>query len=372
MKININKFSYENVVDAYYDCRKHKSNKYDCIGYEAKLNKNLGKLYNELNSGKYKVSKFRYIYITQPKPREIWMSSFKDRVVHHLVCGFLEPFIVPKLITSTYACLKNRGTLKAAMDVRDSVYKETNNFDKYTALNTFYLKMDIHNYFCSINKEKLWNILKEYIEENSLLGQIVKEIVLVDVTRGVNRPNEIPINIEKSLWSSTSAGKGLPIGNLTSQFFANIYLNGLDYYIKHELGFKSYFRYVDDILVIDKDKEKLKELELIIDNYLRKNLGLYLNRDKTKINRVYNGVDFVGYVVKPYGVLLRKRLKFKIAQAIKRFKRKCDNISSLNSYVGKMKDTKSHKLRIKIFNKCSIPFITKGVDNKIIVAKGIL
>lgn len=83
-------------------------------------------------------------------------------------------------------------------------------------------------------------------------------------------------------------------------------------------------------------------------------------------------MDFVGYVVKPYGVLLRKRLKFKIAQAIKRFKRKCDNISSLNSYVGKMKDTKSHKLRIKIFNKCSIPFITKGVDNKIIVAKGIL
>lgn len=370
MKININKFSYEDVVNAYYDCRKHKSNKYDCIRYEVKFNHNLYNLYNELNSGKYKVSKFSYIYITEPKPREIWMSSFKDRVVHHLVCSFLEPFIVPKLITTTYACLKGRGTLKAISDVDVSIRKETNNFNKYEALNTYYLKMDIHNYFCSIDKIKLWNILKEYVEEDSLLGQIVKQIVLVDVTSGVDRPQQIPINEEKSLWNVS--GKGLPIGNLTSQFFANVYLNKLDHYIKDELGFTNYFRYVDDILVVGKDKEKLKELELIIDNFLRENLGTYLNRDKTKINRVYNGVDFVGYVVKPYGILLRKTFKFKVARAINIFRRKCNNISSLNSYLGKMKGTKSHKLKMRIFNKCTIPFITKGEENKISCAKGIL
>ena len=175
-------------------------------------------LYEELKNGTYKHGGYRVFYITYPKPRKIEASRYIDRVVHRwMVDSFLNRYFVNQFISTSYACIKNRGMHKASMDVQKAMKHCTKIWNEY-----YILKMDIRKYFQNINKDILMNILRKKVKEEKL-ERLLEKIVY-----------------------SNSGTKGIPIGNYTSQIFANIYLNEIDQYIKQKLKVKYYFRYMDD------------------------------------------------------------------------------------------------------------------------------
>jgi hypothetical protein len=172
--------------------------------------------------------------------------------------------------------------------------------------------MDIKSFFTSIDHQILYDLVAKRVKNEEILW-LTKTIIFHDCAHDVppkiqSQPSLFAkLPKDKSLFT-VQHGKGLPIGNLTSQFFANVYLNQLDQFVKHTLKAKYYLRYVDDFLIIDGDENKLKEFQSIISQFTKDNLALTVHPDKQFIRAVYSGIDFVGYVVKPDHVLVRKRV----------------------------------------------------------------
>ncbi|KKM98854.1 hypothetical protein LCGC14_1153720 [marine sediment metagenome] len=283
--------SKENLISAFKKARKGKRRKNYVINFESNLDKNINILQKQLKDKKYYPSRLSKFVIRDPKTRTIHSSIFRDRIVHHAIINIIQPIFEKIFIHDSFASRKNKGTHIAVKRFEYFVRKVSSNGKKinspYTnnSIKGYVFKADIKHYFDTIDHNILINILRKKIKDKELIKLII--IVLYN-------------------FESQVKGKGLPLGNYTSQFFANVYLNNLDYFVKHNLKAKYYIRYVDDFIILDKDKNVLLDLKDKIEKYL-KNLRLELHPDKSEIHALRNGITFLGYRIFYHYKLLRKR-----------------------------------------------------------------
>jgi retron-type reverse transcriptase len=366
-KVSKNSFTYDEILTAYMQCRKHKRNTYDAMEFEKNFAYKLEVLLKQVNDRTYKPGRYKCFPVLIPKPREIWAAPFKDRVVHHLIFNEIGEEFEKHFIDQSYSCLKGRGTLKCINDAFKGCRKITRNFQE----EAFYIKMDIKNFFVSINKEILWGIVKEKVDEDSLLGWLIKCNIFHDITenpRIMKRKILALVPEYKSLRNVDYKRQGLPIGNLTSQFFSNIYLNGLDQYCKHTLKLKYYYRYADDILILIKDTSEAKNIINSMNEWLMQNRKLQLNTLKTVVNRIRQGVQFVGARIFYHYMIPSKASLDKLKQAIKSFRKdvfSCKKLSTLNSYIGLCLNFNTRSMRARILNKCQLNLIYDNDAGKI-------
>jgi hypothetical protein len=245
--------------------------------------------------------------LRDPKTRKISKSEFRDRIVHHSLCNIIEPFFEKEFIYDSCANRKNKGSLFAIKRFEKFKRKVTNNLTS----KGFCLKADIKHYFQEVNREVLIKILR-------------KKINCVET-----------LNLIQKILNNFESKKGMPLGNLTSQFFANVYLNALDKFVKHELKAKYYIRYVDDFIILHQSKKQLEKWKPQIAIFLLEKLKLELHPDKSKIMNLSKGIDFVGFRNFYYHKLLRKRnrksMKNKISNAKKQNKL-IDSFQGWNAY----------------------------------------
>ena len=261
---------YANVQKAYNKARKCKRYRKDVLIFTKDKEENLETVRNDILGLSYEPSEYRYFKVYEPKERQIMALPFYDRVVQHAINNVLEPIFYQRFIFHSYACRKTKG-MHAASDKLQAWLYEWQKFHPDQPL--YAIKADIHHYFQSINHEILKAEIRKVIKDAGAL-------VLID--RIIDHNGQMP------------DGVGIPVGNLTSQLFANIYLNKLDQYIKHTLGAKDYMRYMDDFIILSPDKEQLRHWLADIERFLRDELKLELN-PKTTILSAKNGIDFVGY-----------------------------------------------------------------------------
>jgi RNA-directed DNA polymerase len=289
---------FERLVQAYLDCRRNKRNSTSAQAFEAHLERNLCDLHDDLTSGSYRIGRSICFVVTRPKPREVWAADFRDRIVHHLLYNHIAPRFHARFTADSCACIPGRGTLYAARRLEHQVRSVTQNWSKPA----HYLKCDWANFFVSINNSVLLDQLGRHITEPwwmSLATTVLMHDPRLDVeVRGsTHLLNLVPPH--KSLFNAP-AGHGLPIGNLSSQFFANVLLNDLDQRVKQVLKAKHYLRYVDDFVLMHPSPIWLNDVLVDLSTWLPTTLHLRLNDRKTILQPVYRGVDFVGHVIKPW------------------------------------------------------------------------
>jgi retron-type reverse transcriptase len=297
-------------------CRRRKRNTINALRFEASLLDNLSALSDTLSSGSYKPSRSVCFVAKQPKHREIFAADFRDRVVHHLLVPQIEKIFEPKFIHDSYACRVGKGT-HAAVERLKVFMKRVSKDGRVAA---WFMQLDVRSFFMSIDREILLCILSRHIREPRIMA-LAETIVRQDCTKNLIYKGDprllrgIPPH--KSLFSIPE-GKGLPIGNLTSQFFGNVYLNELDQFVKHELKGEFYLRYVDDFILLDQSRERLIELREKIREFLESRLALELKSDFT-LKRVSEGSNFLGYIVRPDYVLVRNRVIGNLRARLRRF-----------------------------------------------------
>lgn len=282
--------SFRNLELAYRKARKGKRNKKAVQDFEFNLEENLLQLKRELETFTYEPRPLKQFAIRDPKTRVISASHFRDRVVHHALCNVIQPILERRFIHDSYANRIGRGTTKALERFHCFKRRMTQNgrlVNKPKDNNMvvgYVLKADIKHYFESVDHEILMAIIQKSIRDDSVLWLIRKILN--------NHEGRIP-------------NKGMPLGNLTSQLFANLYLNGLDYFVKHRLQAKFYIRYVDDFVIMHNCKETLLRWKEQIANFL-KTLKLEPHPDKTTIYPLHNGTSFLGYRIFYHHILLKK------------------------------------------------------------------
>ena len=299
-------FSFENLYASYLKCRKNKRSTVNALKFEVNAEENLFKLSDELTDMSYQPSRSVCFIVERPKMREIIAADFRDRVVHHLLVERLESIYEPLFIHDSYACRKNKGLHKAVERVRDFIRKGSSNGRE----KLYFLHLDIRNFFMTIDKEILYRMLENKVSDENL-RRLAHTIIFHNpagncIIKGdKNLVEHLPPH--KSLFHAIGE-KGLPVGNLTSQFFANVYLNELDQYAKHILKCKYYARYCDDFLILDDSPDRLNELRENIRRFLFERLNLSLNEKFTSVLPVSNGIDFLGYIIKEGYTLARRRV----------------------------------------------------------------
>ncbi len=297
--------SCENLEKAFNNAKKGKSSSSYVIEFEKNLSENLLLLKQELESFTYKPKPLRRFIVRDQKIRTIHSSAFRDRIVHHALCNVIEPIFEKIFIFDSYANRKGKGALKAIQrfdffkrKVSCNGKKKINAFDNNDVLG-YVLKADIKHYFEEVNHEVLLKFLERKISDEKVMW-LIRKIIDNYELRG-------------------RTAKGMPLGNSTSQFFANVYLNELDYFVKHKLKAKYYIRYVDDFVILHNNEETLEEYKEEINNFLE-TIKLELHSDKSKIIPLGKGISLLGYRVFYYYKLLRKsnlrKSKRKISEKI--------------------------------------------------------
>lgn len=283
--------SKKNLILAWKKARKGKTKKYYIIEFEKNLPFHLNSLYQELSNQIYSPEPLKTFILRDPKTRKISKSDFRDRIIHHAINNILEPIFDKNFIVDNCASRKEKGTLFALKRFEKFRRKITSNLTS----KGYCLKADIKHYFEEINHKILLKILQRKIKCKKTIW-LIKQIL----------QNKIENKIGKEIRNS-SLTKGMPLGNLTSQFFANIYLNELDQFVKHKLKIKYYIHYVDDFTILHKSKEQLDRWKSKIEKFLNEKLKLELHPHKSKIINLSRGVDFVGFRNFYNHKLLRKR-----------------------------------------------------------------
>ena len=305
-------YPFRDLVQAYYDCRRSKRNSASALAFEADLERNLTHLHSDLTAGTYRPGRSICFVVTRPKAREVWAADFRDRIVHHLLYNHVAPRFYASFIADSCACIPGRGTLYAAERLESKIRSASQNWAKPV----FYLKCDLANFFVAIDKQVLRQQLAKRITEPWWLA-LAEQILLHDPRTDyqVRSPNHLFNRVpQHKRLTAQPARLGLPIGNLSSQFFTNVYLDALDQFVKHRLRCKHYVRYVDDFVLLHESPQQLNSWLAEIEAFLP-SLGARLNPTKTILQPVARGVDFVGHVIKPWRRTTRKR---SVAQAIKR------------------------------------------------------
>ena len=310
--LSVAPFQFEDLVQAYYDCRRNKRNSASARLFEKDMEINLLELYDDLIAGTYRPGRSICFVVTRPKAREVWAAAFRDRVVHHLMYNHVAPRFYASFIADSCACIPGRGTLYAATRLESKIRSASENWSKPV----FYLKCDLANFFVAIDKAVLRKQLEARITEPWWLA-LATQILMHDPREDYETRspahlfNRVP---QHKRLVAQPARLGLPIGNLSSQFFANVYLDALDQFAKHQLHAKYYIRYVDDFVFLHESPQQLNQWLAQVEAFLPR-LGAKLNPTKTILQPVDRGVDFVGHVIKPWRRTTRKR---SLAQALKR------------------------------------------------------
>jgi len=357
-------FNFPKLYQAYLNCRKTKRKTINALKFEWNLERNLFQLQKELETKRYRPGRSICFVVKEPSPREIFAADFRDRVIHHLLVNEIENIGEKRFIFDTFSCRKNKGTHLAVKRLKMFIKKATENYKR----EAFYLQLDISGFFMAIDRHILYSILRKMILKQNKSYQWKEDILWLAKIIIFHKPTKnyvikgnpalfklIPAR--KSLFESPE-DKGLPIGNYSSQFFANLYLNELDQFIKRGLKCRYYVRYVDDLILLNESREKLKYLRDKINLFLKENLDLELNLNKTKLQSINKGISFLGYFIKPDYTLVRqkvvKRLKDKLywLKQIPASKFKIPDskiLAMLNSYYGHFKHAFSFNLRKNIY-----------------------
>lgn len=334
---------YENLYIAYLNASKNKRFRNEVLEFSNNLEENLIEIQNELLYKTYKVGRYREFYVHEPKKRLIMALPFKDRVVQWAIYQVINPLFNKQFIHDSYACRKDKGVQKAADRLQYWSRKLVRGCKK-----PYYLKLDISKYFYRIDHDVLMKILGRKIKDKDLMWLLDLIINSDDKKFGV------PLG-DHGFEEDRIEGIGMPIGNLTSQLFANLYLNELDQYAKHEMHLHYYIKYMDDVIILHQDKRELRTILEEIDIFLKQELKLQLN-NKTAIRPIKTGVEFVGYRIWPTHRKLRKstvkkmKSRFKyLKKAFKRGEIDAEQIRpTLMSYLGMMKHANCYRLKKKL------------------------
>jgi len=297
---------------------KGKRKRKDVQEFGLSLMDNIIGLHNNLANNTYNHGSYQAFRINDPKPRQIHKSLVLDRLIHHAIYRQLYPFFDRIFITDSFSCRIGKGTHKALNRFRQFGFKVSKNNTR----TCWVLKCDVRKFFENINHEILLSILKEYIPDRNIIWLLEKVI----------------------LSFSSAPGRGLPLGNLTSQLFVNIYMNEFDHFVKHKLKTKYYIRYADDFVIFSHDKTWLEELLPKIADFLSENLKLNVHPDKVFIKTLASGVDFLGWVHFPDHRMLRTTTKRRMMNRIKIFPKP----ETVSSYLGLLKHGNTYNLRQKV------------------------
>jgi retron-type reverse transcriptase len=331
----------ENLFLAWKEFKVGKGSKQDVQEFEFNLEDNIFQLHEDLKNRSYIHSPYVSFYVTDPKLRHIHKACVRDRVLHHAIFRILYPIFDRNFIYDSYSCRLGKGTHRAVNRLEDFVRKLSCNNHR-----TIYaLKCDVRKFFDSIDKTILTRIIADKIKDDNslwLISKILNSFSKTDTSQA--RPVQV------------LPGKGLPLGNVTSQIFANIYLNELDQYVKHCLKVKYYLRYCDDFVILDHDPHYLLELAFKINEFLEEHLALSLHPNKVILRKYRQGIDFLGYVVLPYHRTLRTKTRNRVISkiGIKREESYDNSISqeslkqSLNSYLGILKHCNGYDLETEL------------------------
>jgi retron-type reverse transcriptase len=322
---------------AWDEFKSNKRGKDDVQEFEKEVEQNIFQLASDLKNKTYRHGPYTGFYIYDPKRRHIHKATVRDRVLHHAIFKVVNEIFEPTFISHSFSCRIGKGTHRgvAALDVM--IRKATRNY----TIQRFALKCDIRKFFDSIDHRILLDILKTRIRDPDFLWLL----------------EEIVESFQSDL-SNLFQKRGLPIGNLTSQIFANVYMNELDQFVKHKMKLKYYARYTDDFVIVGHSEAYLQEKLGEILSFLDSRLALSLHPDKIIIRKCGQGIDFLGYVVFPHHILIRgktrKRIFRKLREKVKL--QKSGRITedelnqSLQSYLGVLSNADSHKLREQVLN----------------------
>lgn len=309
--------SVENLLAAWNEFVAGKRKKRDVQEFQYRLMDNILQLHTELMEGTYRHGTYHAFKINDPKPRDIHKALVRDRLLHHAVYRRLYPFFDRTWIADSYSCRDNKGTHKSINRFRSFAYKVSKNHTRAC----WVLKCDIRKFFASIDQEILINIVSVFIQDQRIVA-LFRNVV--------------------ESFSSTAPGKGLPLGNLTSQLLVNIYMNEFDQYAKHELGARHYIRYADDFVFMSHERKSLELLLPKIASFLHQRLALKLHPGKVYIKTFASGIDFLGWV---------HFVNYRIPRTstVKRMARNLNsgkNPATIQSYRGMLSHGNTHKLAL--------------------------
>jgi|TARA_B100001964_G_C14225134_1_gene597251 retron-type reverse transcriptase len=357
------------LFQAYFNARKNKRNTRNALAFEKNYEENIFKLHEDIISGIYTPSRNICFIVNHPVKREIFAANFRDRVVHHFIYNYISPIFEGTFINDSYSCRVGKGIHYGINRLDKFIRSCSQNYSE----DTYILKLDIQGYFMAINRDKLFQKVTSTLRVKTnhtsiyfpLIINLIKKTIYTDPIKNCIMKSP------KSAWDGLPQDKslftakpncGLPIGNLTSQIFANIYLNELDHFIKRELKIKYYGRYVDDFIMVHKDKVYLRSIVRTLRKYLINELNLKLHEKKIYFQHYSKGVKYLGAVIKPHRVYVADRTKGKFFDAIKKqneivkyhkpdAEQIANFISSMNSYLGIMKHFKTYKMRKRMLFK---------------------
>ncbi len=330
--------SLENLFAAWDAFRCDKRNRRDVQVFEMRLEENIFQLYRDLRARRYKHGPYSGFWIHDPKLRHIHKATVRDRILHHAVFTVLNPIFEPTFIADSFSCRIGKGTHKGIEKLAHFLRKISGNgHDR-----TFALKCDIRKFFDTIDHNILLRILGEKIKDADTMW-LMREIV----------------ESYSSNASNLFERKGVPIGNLTSQIFANVYMNELDQFMKHKLKVKYYLRYTDDFVIVADSREYLVSLTAQIGEFLNNELALSLHPKKVVIRKFHQGIDFLGYVIFPKHILIRSKTKHRILKKLeKRMEEyRAGDITGLNfeqslqSYLGVLSHADAYAMREELLNR---------------------
>lgn len=355
---------FDNLYQSYLNARKCKKYKKGVLEFSANLEERLIEMQNELVNGTYDIKKYNEFYVYDPKKRLIMALEFYDRVVQWAIYRQLSPILDSRYIYDSYGCRIGKGTHKAADRLQYWLRQVSRRDKQYYAL-----KMDISKYFYRVDHSVLMRILESKIKDERLL-ELLRRII-----NSRNTKFGLPFGVEADQISPEDRlyEVGMPIGNLTSQMFANLYLNELDQFVKHKLKIHYYIRYVDDFIILGDDKEELWKVKEEIDSFLKNELHLNLN-NKTALRPIEQGVEFVGFRIWTTHRKLKKKTLSKVKRRVKSVTldfvngiiSKATLDASLQSYKGILKHFNSYGFRQKL-NAIYLEVIRNGANKN---AKG--
>ena len=312
--------SLENFLAAWKEFANGKRTRKDVQEFERNLMDNIISLHQDLATKIYRHAPYHAFDISDPKPRNIHKATVRDRLLHHALYRTLYPFFDKTFIADSYSCRIGKGTHKAMNRFRSLFYIASKNNTR----TCWVLKCDIRKFFANINHAVLMEILSEYISDKDTRA-LLYEII--------------------GSFSSARPGVGLPLGNLTSQLFVNVYMNKFDQFVKHKLGAQYYIRYADDFVILSHDKKWLAKILREVSDFLQSNLRLQLHPDKVSIQTVASGVDFLGWVHFSDHRVLRTTTKRRM---FRRIEEKSGKIETVQSYLGLLGHGNAEKLKQEV------------------------
>jgi retron-type reverse transcriptase len=372
----------EDLFKAYYGARKGTRNTINQLRFEMDMEENLVQLYHQLKESRYEISPCVCFINEKPVKREIFAADFRDRIIHHLLYNYMSPLYERFFIEDSYSCRKGKGTLFGIKRLEKHIRSCSCNYKQPA----YVLTLDLQGYFMSIDKRILYSILTKDMERFSrikmpggasfgdsyqfgIIDYLLPLIVFHDPLKNCKIKGSLSdwdsLPPDKSLFHSAE-GCGLSVGNLTSQLFANVYMNGFDHFVKQTLKLKYYGRYVDDFYIVHPDRQALKELVPVIRDYLSSELGLRLHPNKIVLQPHERGTAFLGAMVKPYRRYILNHTKNKFIRTVEQWNSYLEDYASVddvpeaslfemrasvNSYLGMMRHFRTFKLKQKVLLK---------------------